>query len=541
MAMITQYFGLLNMILRAAMSLTTISQPENLRTFSAGDTVELKCVVSGDQGNFYYSWFRVSSGEVPLLILSIYSHSSSAIFYGEFKNSGRFKARRINESFVLTIEDTRVTDEGTYYCFARDYEILYFGRGALLLHKDVKCLIQEPVSESVQPGDSVSLNCTIYTETCAGEHSVYWFRHGAGESHPGIIYTHHGNRSDQCEKSAEAGSPTQSCVYKLPMGNLRLSDAGTYYCAVASCGEILFGKGTKLDIEKCDPQMRTLVFLSILRTGILLCCLFIYVGLAPPLEIAILSSRYDRHDLSVTSSDPRGGSPGCPGRKRGGSPWLFQGRARAAAPSLCTTFLRPLGSALRSQPPSSPLSSASLSQLLVNAPALVEASAIKQDSGLVLASVGDTVTLRCFYGGDMAMHFSWYQQTLGTKPWIISTIYKYDSHATLHNEFKLGIIYTHHGDRSDQCEKSPEAGSPTQSCVYKLPMGNLSLSDAGTYYCAVASCGEILFGNGTKVNIAIEGDTVRYFTLEYTSVSLLAFTLGFLAEEELLGTKLTAA
>ncbi|CDQ70344.1 unnamed protein product [Oncorhynchus mykiss] len=30
---------------------------------------------------------------------------------------------------------------------------------------------------------------------------------------------------------------------------------------------------------------------------------------------------------------------------------------------------------------------------------------------------------------------------------------------------------------------------------------NLSLSDAGTYYCAVATCGEILFGNGTNLNI----------------------------------------
>uniref|UniRef100_A0A674E134 Ig-like domain-containing protein n=1 Tax=Salmo trutta TaxID=8032 RepID=A0A674E134_SALTR len=101
---------------------------------------------------------------------------------------------------------------------------------------------------SVQPGDSVTLNCTMHTDTCAGEHSVYWFRHGSGESHPGIIYTHV-DRSDQCEKSSEAGSPTQSCVYNLPKRNLSLSDAGTYYCAVASCGEILFGNGTKLDIQ----------------------------------------------------------------------------------------------------------------------------------------------------------------------------------------------------------------------------------------------------------------------------------------------------
>ena len=49
-------------------------------------------------------------------------------------------------------------------------------------------VVQQPVSESVQPGNSVTLNCTIHTETGAGEHSVYWFRHGSGESRPGVIY-----------------------------------------------------------------------------------------------------------------------------------------------------------------------------------------------------------------------------------------------------------------------------------------------------------------------------------------------------------------
>ena len=138
-------------------------------------------------------------------------------------------------------------------------------------------IVQQPVSESIQPGDSVTLNCTIHTETCPGENSVYWFRHGSGESHPGILYTH-GGRSDQCEKSPEAGSPTQSCVYNLPKRNLSLSDAGTYYCAVASCGDIVYGNGTILDIELVgEDQVRILVLLSIMRTGVLFCCLFIVI------------------------------------------------------------------------------------------------------------------------------------------------------------------------------------------------------------------------------------------------------------------------
>ncbi|CAB1345290.1 unnamed protein product, partial [Coregonus sp. 'balchen'] len=158
-----------------------------------------------------------------------------------------FATRKSGTSCVLTISDSNM---GMYYCAAIDYEHMIFRSGVFLMHQDSRTqhVVEQPVSESVQPGDSVSLNCTIHTETCAGEHSVYWFRHGSGESHPGIIYSH-GDRSDQCEKSPEDGSPTQSCVYNLPKRNLSLSDAGTYYCAVASCGEILFGNGTKLDVE----------------------------------------------------------------------------------------------------------------------------------------------------------------------------------------------------------------------------------------------------------------------------------------------------
>uniref|UniRef100_A0AAY4DEM4 Ig-like domain-containing protein n=1 Tax=Denticeps clupeoides TaxID=299321 RepID=A0AAY4DEM4_9TELE len=61
-----------------------------------------------------------------------------------------------------------------------------------------------------------------------------------------------------------------------------------------------------------------------------------------------------------------------------------------------------------------------------------------------------------------------------------------------------GIIYTH-GDRSAGCEKNPEAGSSTQSCVYHLPKRNLSTTDAGTYYCAVAACGRIVTGKGASM------------------------------------------
>uniref|UniRef100_A0A674EE35 Ig-like domain-containing protein n=1 Tax=Salmo trutta TaxID=8032 RepID=A0A674EE35_SALTR len=193
-----------------------------LLSANIGDTVTLHCSHEGKLA-LHFLWVKKTLGDGPQL--------TSNLHFSVQSGKG-IKNQRIS--------DMQLSDS------------VEFGEGSILIVKGsasrITTVVQQPVSESVQPGDSVTLNCTIRTETCAGEHSVYWFRHGSGESHPGIIYTH-GDRSDWCEKSPEACPPTQSCVYNLPKRNLSLSDAGTDYCAVASCGEILFGNGTKLYIK----------------------------------------------------------------------------------------------------------------------------------------------------------------------------------------------------------------------------------------------------------------------------------------------------
>ncbi|XP_036452785.1 uncharacterized protein LOC118826000 [Colossoma macropomum] len=139
----------------------------------------------------------------------------------------------------------------------------------------LSAVLQPPVSDPVVLGGDTTLQCSILTDTSAGEHSVYWFRHGSGESHPGIIYTH-GNRSDECKKSSETDSPTQSCVYKLPKRNLSLSDAGTYYCAVLMCGEIIFGNGTKLDFVDKSVLVPVTLGLAALTIISMAVVLFLY-------------------------------------------------------------------------------------------------------------------------------------------------------------------------------------------------------------------------------------------------------------------------
>ena len=112
-------------------------------------------------------------------------------------------------------------------------------------------VVQQPVSASAQLGDPVALQCSItsqrtdHSNQCQGEPSVYWFR--SGPSHPAAIYVN-GNTRGECQNSSGPPSAPQSCVYTLPKNNVDSSDAGTYYCALAACGEVVFGNGTQLDI-----------------------------------------------------------------------------------------------------------------------------------------------------------------------------------------------------------------------------------------------------------------------------------------------------
>uniref|UniRef100_A0A8C9SAQ0 Novel immune-type receptor 9 n=1 Tax=Scleropages formosus TaxID=113540 RepID=A0A8C9SAQ0_SCLFO len=224
-------------------ALAHVVQPNVLMKVRLGDTVTLRCIFNSSQ-LFYMSWYKQPFGQKPRLMVQAYSHSPDSLFQEEFKNVARFSLQHSESSSNLTISKTELSDSAVYYCAS-----LFFNENCNSPFTRLYC-------------DSVTLQCTVDGETCAGEHSVYWFRHGSGESLPGLIYTH-GNRRDECEKSPEAGSPTHSCVYSLPKRNLSRSDAGIYYCAVATCGNILFGNGTKINME--DEQffvgLKTYLFL----------------------------------------------------------------------------------------------------------------------------------------------------------------------------------------------------------------------------------------------------------------------------------------
>ncbi|XP_045920731.1 immunoglobulin kappa light chain-like [Micropterus dolomieu] len=231
--------------------LRSVHQESGFISAYVGDEVTLRCFYEDDATRLY--WFKQFLGQKPKLISSFYKYEITGTFHDEFKNNPRFTLDTKMDKNHLKISDLHVSDSATYYCASVHAFMFEFAEGTTVNVKGsgltVPASVHQSASETIQPGGSVTLNCTVHTGTCDGEHSVYWFKNYE-ESHPGLIYTH-GGRNDQCERNSS--TQTHTCVYNLPLKSLNLSHAGTYYCAVASCGHILFGNGTKLDIEEVDP------------------------------------------------------------------------------------------------------------------------------------------------------------------------------------------------------------------------------------------------------------------------------------------------
>ncbi|XP_077957826.1 uncharacterized protein LOC120818328 isoform X2 [Gasterosteus aculeatus] len=211
-------------------------QQVSLKEAELGGNVTFQCPVSEKEKNILY-WYKQPLGcTIQTVATRIYSQKT---FSPQFNNS-RFRVTQDS----LTIMNISKEDEATYFCFYGSSYSHRFGDGVFLAVKDGSLqksfhVEQSPEAESVLPGDSVTLQCSLVSRDkedgvqCPHGHSVFWFR--SGGSHPGFMYSQDTQPGDT------------SCVYRLSKRIRSSSDAGTYRCAVASCGQILFGGGTKVD------------------------------------------------------------------------------------------------------------------------------------------------------------------------------------------------------------------------------------------------------------------------------------------------------
>ncbi|XP_035388309.1 uncharacterized protein LOC118242304 [Electrophorus electricus] len=211
-------------------------------------------------------WYKQTG--VQILNIAVQSPFMEVIISSEY-NKSHLKLERTKTNISFSILHAAKDDGGLYFCGVVLMKTTEFSTGTFLAVTGnpelTISVVQSPVLGRVSLGESVSLQCTILSERRTAELRVFWFRAAAGESHPEIIYTHH-NSSHQCEIS----SSPHSCVYDLSKSVLSLSDTGTYYCAVTTCGKILLGNGTTVYMS--SPLDPVVIFLG---TALGLCVLVI--------------------------------------------------------------------------------------------------------------------------------------------------------------------------------------------------------------------------------------------------------------------------
>ncbi|XP_053179634.1 uncharacterized protein LOC128362807 [Scomber japonicus] len=229
-------------------------------TVQLGEPATFTCAFSDDdfsRMNFY--WYKQSAGDTLKLIVKLSTNPE----YGPGFSPSRLEAHKDKNFINLTILRTVQEDEGMYHCEVMDW-IKTKWNGTYLSVKgnsertsNYTVVQRSTVSDPIHPGDSVTLQCSVLSDsgnkTCSGGHSVYWFRTGSNGSHPDFIYTD-GSSPDECRKKSDMNLSPKSCDYHFSK-NISSSDAGTYYCAVATCGKILFGNGTKLELVQTTHSL----------------------------------------------------------------------------------------------------------------------------------------------------------------------------------------------------------------------------------------------------------------------------------------------
>uniref|UniRef100_A0A8C8FFH6 Ig-like domain-containing protein n=1 Tax=Oncorhynchus tshawytscha TaxID=74940 RepID=A0A8C8FFH6_ONCTS len=124
---------------------------------------------------------------------------------------------------------------------------------------------------------------------------------------------------------------------------------------------------------------------------------------------------------------------------------------------------------------------------------LVEMAAAQSlEMHLIMANVGETVTLHCFYKGNLALYLMWYKQTMGDNPQLLLTFYKYNKNATFYHEFKGNTHF------------SVQSGEG----MNHLKISDMQLSDSATYYCGNSYANQVEFGAG--VILTVKGTTSEF-------------------------------
>ncbi|MED6256035.1 hypothetical protein ATANTOWER_018728 [Ataeniobius toweri] len=244
-----------------------------------GSTATLKCPLPDEkQSSSELQWYKQEAGNTVKFIVKL-SENAEPTSESELLDS-RLHATFKEKISILTISNTIQEDEGMYHCALIDWNKNTW-QGTYLLIKGnngtSNYTVHKPkVSDPVHLGDSVTLQCSVLSDseenTCSGDLKLYWVKAG-DKSLQDIIYTDE-NRENKCEEKSDS-QQRRVCNFSKTVST---SDAGTYYCAVATCGEIIFGNGTKVDFASTsEPEfINRVITITCLAISLIINIIFIF-------------------------------------------------------------------------------------------------------------------------------------------------------------------------------------------------------------------------------------------------------------------------
>uniref|UniRef100_A0A3P9PGY6 Ig-like domain-containing protein n=1 Tax=Poecilia reticulata TaxID=8081 RepID=A0A3P9PGY6_POERE len=267
-------------------------------TVHRGEPVTLTCVLTEKfETVTWIHWYKQSAGNTLILIAMLRKSTSTMPTYGPGFSKSRFQITYIENMSELIISSTLEQDEGIYHCAYMDWTESTWTGTYLALKGKYSCftVVQEPtVSDPTSDTDSETLQCSVLSDsvnaTCSGEPSMFWFRAISDKSYPDFIIAE-GKIPENCEKTS---NNQKKCSYNFTKV-VKSSEGAIYYCAVAACGQILFGNGTNL--VKSNQGIVCIVLFVTIR--IILVIILICLAISVTLNIIFICYRIQRSTLDL--------------------------------------------------------------------------------------------------------------------------------------------------------------------------------------------------------------------------------------------------
>uniref|UniRef100_A0A674D9P7 Ig-like domain-containing protein n=1 Tax=Salmo trutta TaxID=8032 RepID=A0A674D9P7_SALTR len=106
---------------------------------------------------------------------------------------------------------------------SNEYTVFY----TILLYLTDIILTQSPKSQSVSPGETVSISCTASSST--GDH-LHWYLQKPGEAPKLLVYVATTRQSGTPGRFSGSGSGSSYTHYTLTISGVQAEDTGDYYC-----------------------------------------------------------------------------------------------------------------------------------------------------------------------------------------------------------------------------------------------------------------------------------------------------------------------